>query len=246
MKAFLKWLMALLADPQKPVTRVIVFGAAGGALAVMAGMVLGELKQPWYVVLIPYLALGAGAAFAAVFVLLGIKTEDVWRCCGVALLAGFFWRPVFDAGKEYLLNQPERVAEAEAAEITRTLGHTLASLANAPTNTALIKRAGNLAETLTRETAELRRSPVKTRAQFTVTRAMDVLEDHAEKGQPAALGAVVSVAETAATTGNRTVADKARIQLTRIPATTNAQLEARRKEIMTRLPPMRSRPDINP
>ena len=98
MKAFLNLLMALLADPQKPAARVLVFGAAGGALAVMAGIVLDELKQDWYVVLLPYLALGAGAAFAAVFVLLGVKTEDVWRCCGVALLAGFFWRPVFDAG----------------------------------------------------------------------------------------------------------------------------------------------------
>jgi hypothetical protein len=239
MKAFLKWLLALLANPEKPVARVIGFGAAGGALGVTAGTVLGELTQAWYAALIPYMALGAGAAFAAVFVLLGIKTEDVLRCCGVALLAGFFWRPVFDAGKDYLLNQPERAAEAETAKVTETLDSTLAKLVSGPTNTALIEKAGTLAETLTRETAELRRSPANTRAQFAVTRALDVLEDHAKKGHPAALGAVVSVAETAATTGNRTVAEKARLQLATIPATTNTLIETRKREIMTRIPPPR-------
>jgi len=239
MKAFLNLLMALLADPQKPAARVLVFGAAGGALAVMAGIVLDELKQDWYVVLIPYLALGAGAAFAAVFVLLGVKTEDVWRCCGVALLAGFFWRPVFDAGKEYFLSQPERAAEAETAKVADKLDDTLNSLVQAPTNTVLIEQAGSLAETLTRETAELRPSRVKSRSQFSVARAMDLLENRAEKGHSAALGAVAGVAEAAATSGNRPVAEKARIQLTRIPVTTNAHFEAQRKEIMTRLPPPR-------
>ena len=67
----------------------------------------------------------------------------------------------------------------------------------------------------------------------------DLLEDHAEKGHSAALGAVAGVAEAAATSGNRPVAEKARIQLTRIPVTTNAPFEAKRKEIMTRLPPPR-------
>ena len=124
MNAFLKWLTALLTAPQKPVARVIVFGATVGALAVMAGMVLGELKQGWYAVIVPYLALGTGAAFATVFDLLVIKTEDVLRCCGVALLAGFFWCPVFDAGKDYFLNQPERAAE----QLGAPLGHPKTSI----------------------------------------------------------------------------------------------------------------------
>ena len=239
MKTLLKSLAALLVAPEKPATRVICFGAAGGALGVTAGTVLGELTQAWYAVLVPHMALGAGAAFAAVFVLLGIKTEDVLRCCGVALLAGFFWRPVFDAGKDYLLNQPERVAEAETTMVTDKLDTALASLAQTPTNAALIEKAGTLAETLTRQTADLRRSPAKTRAQFAVTRAVGVLADRAEKGNPAAFGAVVNVAETAATTGNRAVAETARTQIPRLPTTTNATLENKRRELMTRLPPGR-------
>lgn len=236
MKTFLQSFGSLF-DPEKPASRVIVFGAAGGALAVLASLVGDELKQAWYVVILPYMALGAGAAFASVFVLLGIKTEDVWRCCGVALLAGFFWQPVFAAGKEYLMNQPERAAEAETAKVAEKLEDTLASLRQSPTNTALIERAGSLTETLTRETPELRPSAVKVRAQFLTTRAVDVLSDHAEKGQPGALGAVVGVAETAATSGNRAVAEKTRAQIPRLPDSTNKVLQSRKLEIMTRIPP---------
>jgi hypothetical protein len=239
MMASFKRLVALLANPERPVARVLGFGAAGGALGVTAGTVLGELAQAWYAVLIPCMALGAGAAFAAVFVLLGIKTEDVLRCCGVALLAGFFWRPVFEAGKDYLLNQPERAAEAETAKATDALDSTLAKLVSAPSDSALIEQAGTLTETLTRETAELRRSPAKTRAQITAMRAMNVLGGQAEKGHPTAVGAVVSLAETAVATGNLTAAEKARVQLMRTPDPTNALVNARKREILTRLPPMR-------
>ena len=239
MKKFFTWLITLLADPKKPGLRVVIFGATGGLLAVMAGCVFNELPQEWYTLLIPYLALGAGAAFAAVFVLLGIDTEDVRRCCGVALLAGFFWRPVFDAGKDYLLNADERTAAAEASKTADKLDSTITSLNASPTNTALIEKAGRLTDALTLETAELRRGSVKTRAQATASRAMDLLATHAEKGHPAAVEAVVSVAETAANTGNRQVAEKARTQLPRLPATTNNALETRRKAMIERLPPMR-------
>lgn len=237
MKTFLKQFMTLIGHPEKPVTRVVFFGAVGGILAVLSALVLGELKHPWYFILIPYLALGAGAAFVSVFVLLGIKTEDVWRCCGIALLAGFFWQPVFEAGKEYVLNQPERAAEAETARNTQTLEDLLGQLANSPTNTVLIKQAGNLAATITRETAVVRDSAVKTRAQSTLARTLNQLSVQADQGQPAALVAVAEVAETAATTGNRPVAEKAWTQISRIPVTTNPAFEVKRTNAMNQLKP---------
>lgn len=239
MKKFFIWLRDLLTDPQKPAARVTFFGAIGGALAVAAGCVLGELTQDWYRLILPYLALGAGAAFIAVFVLIGTKTDDVLRCCGVALLAGFFWHPVFEAGKDYLLNQDDRQAAAETTKVTKRLDAVLENLAGSPTNAAYMERAGMLVETLTHETAELRRSPARTHAQFTLTRAMNMLGDQAERGNPVAAAAVISVAETAVASGNRAVIDKARLPLARTPDPTNALLNARRREIIIRLPPVR-------
>lgn len=113
MKTFLASLFAV----DRPALRVVVFGAVGGALGVRAGGVAGELTARWsWLLAAP--VLGAGAAFVSVFVLLGIKTEDVLRCCGVALLAGFFWPPVFNAGKDYLAHATEREKAAQAAVIS--------------------------------------------------------------------------------------------------------------------------------
>lgn len=235
MKALFNGMCAAVFDADKPATRVILFGAIGGALGVVAGYVMGDLTKPWYVLFLPSILLGAGAAFATVFVLLGIKTEDVLRCCGVALLAGFFWRPVFDAGKDYLLNAPERAAEAEVVQTSKELDTTVSELLQTPANTNLILRAGVLAETLTAQSTDLRRSTAKVRAQTTVNQAVDLLSKQAAKGQPAAASAVTSVAETAVDQGNRVVAEKAVREIQRMPLP-NTNLELRKQEILRRAP----------
>ena len=56
---------------------------------------------------------------------------------------------------------------------------------------------------------------------------------------PAAQAAVTSVAETALNNGNLAVADKARRELVRVPSTTNTNLEARKKEILSMRPLLR-------
>ncbi len=212
--------------------RVILSGAAGGALGVMAGTMLGEIATDWWRIIGPSVALGAGAAFVAVFVLLGIKTEDVHRCCGVALLAGFFWQPVFAAGKDYLSNTGERAAEQRATKGNEELEQVLAKLVKTPTNAELVAEAGVLAQSLTRETTDLRRTSVKTRAQFNVAQAIDALAVPAAKQQPAAANALFNVAETAIRNGNHTLAEKARVQVERVPVSASSELQARKLEIM--------------
>ena len=232
MKTLLKSFFALLHNPQRPVARVLLGGAAGGALGMMAGTMLGEITADWWRIIVPCVALGAGAAFIAVFVLLGIKTEDVHRCCGVALLAGFFWQPVFAAGKDYLSNTGERKAEQRAAKGNEELEEVLTQLVKTPSNAVLVAQAGVLAQSLTRETADLRRNSLKSRAQGTVAQTIDVLAIKAEQKQPAAANALFNVAETAIRTGNRAVAEKARLQVERVPVTANSELQVRKLEIM--------------
>jgi hypothetical protein len=237
-----KTFLASLFHVDKPATRVIVFGAVGGALGVLASGVAGELTGRWWLLASP--ALGAGAAFIAVFVLLGIKTEDVLRCCGVALLAGFFWQPVFAAGKDYLANATQREKEAQVAETADELEAVSKQIKASPTNSdALVEKAAALTEDLTRDTADLRPSATKMRAQSAINTAVGQLRQQAvDKGQPAAQAAVTSVAETALNHGNMAVADKARRELARVPVTSNTNLEARKREIMTMRPLLRVSP----
>ena len=213
----LRKLLATLRDPASPVLRVLLGGGAGGALGVMAGTMLGEITTDWWRIIVPCVALGAGAAFIAVFVLLGIKTEDVHRCCGVALMAGFFWQPVFAAGKDYLINKDQREAEVQVAKKDGELKTVLGDLRQSPTNAELVAQAGALADSLTRETADLRRGSLKSQTQSTVVRTIDALAAvTANHQQPGAAAALLTVAETAYLTGNRTVADKARAQVERL------------------------------
>lgn len=237
----LRKMLGVLGDPEQPVLRVLVSGAVGGALGVIAGSFLGELTNDWWRIIAPSAALGAGAAFAAVFVLLGIKTEDVHRCCGIALLAGFFWQPVFDAGKEYLLNTDARETEKQVVKDNAKLEDTNKQLANSPTNAQLATEAGLLAQNLTRDSADLRRSSLKSRAQSTVAQTIDVLGATAEKQPPVAANALLNVAETAIRSGNRTVAEKARSQVERVPFSASAypELQLRKLEVMKAAPPSR-------
>lgn len=99
-----------------------------------------------------------------------------------------------------------------------------------------------LIEDLTRDLDDLRPSPVKVRAQSAINQAVNQLGKQAEQGQPAAQAAVTSVAETALNHGNLTVADKARRELVRVPPTTNTNLEARKKEILSLRPLLRVTP----
>ena len=84
-------------------------------------------------------------------------------------------------------------------------------------------------------------SPVKVRAQSAINQAVNQLGKQAEQGQPAAQAAVTSVAETALNHGNLAVADKARRELVRVPPTTNTNLEARKKDILSMRPLLRAK-----
>lgn len=88
------------------VWHVLVSGAAGGALswvfAVTVGLPLAVTN--WLVALPAASALGAGASFLGIYLLAGTDTAQANRCLAFALLCGFSWKPVFDAGSA-LLNQ---------------------------------------------------------------------------------------------------------------------------------------------
>jgi len=225
---FLNWLKHLLSDPSRPLWRVLFFGAVGGALGLAAALVLGEEKfiaseekQSWFLLVCAYCSLGAGAALVAVFALAGTDAKEVLRCCAVALLAGFFWRPVFDAGKGYLLVQEERQQETEAAKTMEKLEKVNEELNQSPTNVALVNEGSALAATLSQQTAALRKSSLKPQANLTVTRYLDVVSTRAGINDTNALRAVERVADEAERAGNNTAALRAQQALVKIPVATN-------------------------
>src|SRR5262245_46158367 len=110
-----------LGKPQFSAPRVLLCGMVGGLLAFLHDVVDGGLDTPWLLALAQNLLMGAGAAFASIYVLLGTNTAELLRTCGIALLAGYAWDPVFEAGKEYVLAEPERQIESKATSETAAL-----------------------------------------------------------------------------------------------------------------------------
>lgn len=99
-------------------TQVTVIGAAGGVLTWAFSL---WLRHPTHTTayLDPVLsaALGAGAGLVFVFLIANTDRSDRPRLLALALLAGFFWEPVWEGGRALIDRQTEqsRIREAKAA-----------------------------------------------------------------------------------------------------------------------------------
>lgn len=96
---------------------VVAAGGLGGILSWIYSLSVGE---PLSLSLVPAflsaIVLGMGAAFIGVYVLANSDTQTLMRTLGFALLCGFCWKPVFDAGKALVYTRIEESSVREAAE----------------------------------------------------------------------------------------------------------------------------------
>jgi hypothetical protein len=233
MKELLQWWLS------KPAARVIGCGAIGGLLVLFDPGLCGKSAEPWYFALSSNLLMGSAAAFVAVYVLLGIDTQEILRSCGVALLAGHFWSPVFDAGREYVLAQPDRAAEADAEAGTNELSGGTTKLEGGAADANLVRKTGAMAESLAEQVAYLRPGQVKTRALAAIARSLDAISAKAGKDDADAFGSVANVGEIAARSGNQRLSEKAWSSISRIPVTQSSALDTRKKELKARFPVIR-------
>jgi hypothetical protein len=96
---------------------VAAFGSAGGFLGWLASLLVQPTaERVWYLPLIS-LVLGAGAALVFVFVLANTDRADRQRLWSLALLAGFFWEPVWQGARAFVVREieEEEVARVETA-----------------------------------------------------------------------------------------------------------------------------------
>jgi hypothetical protein len=101
------------------------FGAVGGILSCVYSAVTGSPLEPWFPKGLASMALGAGASFVGAYVL---ATPDMSQPLGrirglaFALICGFAWRPVYDAGGALVeqavknRNDSPILAQAKASE----------------------------------------------------------------------------------------------------------------------------------
>ena len=126
---------------------ILAFGAFGGSLSWLYAATIGQpLQTNVLASLAASTVLGTGAAFVGVYVIANTDTRDFLRCLGFALLCGFSWKPVYDAGSA-LVNQQVKISQAR--EVTQKATAAVAELSATPSDQLIPKlsEATVLAET---------------------------------------------------------------------------------------------------
>ncbi len=126
---------------------ILIFGAFGGALSWVYAVTIGQpLQTNLLLSLAASTVLGTGAAFVGVYVIANTDTRAFLRCLGFALLCGFSWKPVYDAGSA-LVNQQVKLSQAK--EVTQKTTAAVAELSAIPPEQLIpkLREATALAET---------------------------------------------------------------------------------------------------
>lgn len=100
---------------------VLASGAVGGLLSWVYSLAVGNrLSLSGWQAVGASVALGVGASWIGVYLLAHTDTSDLARALAFALLCGFAWKPVFDAGtalveKRQVIKAEQKIAELEDA-----------------------------------------------------------------------------------------------------------------------------------
>lgn len=108
-------------------------GAFGGLLSWLYTVTVGNppvVEKPW--ALPASILLGVGASLIGVYLIAGTDTTRVMRCAAFAVLCGFCWKPVYDAGHALIDQAAERRTEQEVAGLAEEAQKVAIQLRNAP------------------------------------------------------------------------------------------------------------------
>jgi len=117
---------------EKHIALVALFGAIGGILAWTIGIWRGQPPHVSVWLDSPLsLVLGAGASIVFVFLISNTDRSDRARLIALALVAGVFWEPVWEASQALVDREVEQSRQKAAVEATQKAATLAASLQSA-------------------------------------------------------------------------------------------------------------------
>lgn len=135
------------------VGHVLLVGGAGGALSWLFTLAAGlpRVVTPWWAAAAIGIPLGAGAAFVGVY-LANSSPAPPARCLAFALLCGFSWRPVLEAGSAVVAQkaqmQQARLAAAPLLERAARVQTDLGAAKSTESTVEAVREAGSIASGL--------------------------------------------------------------------------------------------------
>ncbi len=185
----------------KDVKLVIGSGAGGGlvswAFTLMTGATFG---LDMWVALPLCVILGTAAALVAVYVVTPTDVSKTGRLIGFAVLCGFLWKPVLDAGR-IVINQRIEAAQT-SAELKVQLGQ-LKTATSAPASAGTnAQEVGSQASELLLTSDRLGNSRLEKQATEQATEAIGVIADSAKVDPAAAAFALEEIKKAAESSDN--------------------------------------------
>jgi hypothetical protein len=182
---------------------VLGAGAGGGlvswAFTIMTGATLG--LNVWTALPLCVI-LGTAAALVAIYVVTPTDTSKTGRLIGFALLCGFLWKPVLDAGRVLIT---QRVEAAQAATDVRSEVSELRAAAP-PAVAAQAQETAESAAELLRSSDQLGNVKVEKEATTRATEAVNVIAETATANPVAATAALDEIKRAAEQSSNFDVA----------------------------------------
>jgi len=198
----------------KDVKIVIVAGAGGGLVSWAYTIIAGATFGLSNLTALPLcIILGTAAALVAVYVITPTDVRKTGQLIGYAVLCGFLWKPVLDAGRIVINQRIEagRTAEQLKTQLDQLKGTEAAPVAVGEKSNAA---AGNAAELL-RASDQLGNQNLGKQAAAQAAETVDAIADKASVNPAAATSALDEIKMAAEDSGNRDVAHLAteRIQM---------------------------------
>lgn len=184
-------------------------GAFGGALSWAYSITLGlPLHLGGTGAVLLSILLGAGAALVGVYVLANTDLSQVGRALAFAVLCGFSWQIIYQAGQSTVNRLQAKDAVASSAKNTEIITQQLAAAPAAKKDEVVKELAGQTTSLLTAaEKADSKEAEKK--ATSVSISALQALGQTPPAASPQVSAAAEQIAAVAIDTGNRPVAKKA-------------------------------------
>ncbi|MBN1610314.1 MAG: hypothetical protein JW940_27040 [Polyangiaceae bacterium] len=197
---------------RRPEFWVVVCGAAGGVLSGVYGIYVENTSPVGYGLKWLYSCLlGMGSAFIGVFLMANSdvsSSNSLRRTLAFALMCGFAWRPVLEAGTALV---KKHARDDQLSEQIRAHEKDVAQVANAPVAVA------STTIDLLRKAERVDTETLKAKASEQAVKVVNELRS-AAPNEPEAAEALAEVAEAATDTGDQAVAREAVVALTEASA----------------------------
>ncbi|HEV3458179.1 MAG TPA: hypothetical protein VHG32_16560 [Thermoanaerobaculia bacterium] len=184
-------------------------GAFGGALSWVYSITLGlPLHLGGTVAVLASILLGAGAAVLGVYVLANTDLGQVGHALAFAVLCGFSWQIIYQAGQSTVNRLQARDTVASGAKSTEITAQQLAAAPAAKKDEVAKELAGQTTSLLTAAEKADSKEAEKKAASVSIS-ALQALGQTPPSASPQASAAAEQIAEVALDTGNGPVAKKA-------------------------------------